>query len=599
MIEKYIFFLILLLSISTYANPELLDASRKGDTNRIKQLIENGADINFRDHKSKRTALLEAIESDRLDNVKVLLDNGADPNGIAYENYKVLCTAAKKSSEEIVKLLIERGAKLDSESGVVTWAAVRGQLVLLEWLLNHGGDVNEDFFAYGLNPLNAAIDSGNMNIAIFLIKKGADVNHIHKFTGATPLMTAAITNKTDFLKLLIENGADSSYKDKNGKTAWDYAKTDKVRMIFILADKKTGPFFNAVFSGDVQAIKQKISEGFDVNTRDIAGTTALIYSASSGNIDMVKLLLSCHADVNVSDRRGINALNAATEAKNEDIVKMLLAAGAKPCPAISNKVNDKIDFSLFSAIQVNDLSKVRDLIESGADINKTCGDNRKITPLLAACMFGSAEMVDFLIKKDARLDAIDIIGRSPLVTAASAGKADIVKLLWKKYQQPLFSGKWTALGIASDNGQFEVVKFLVENGADVNMSSTDNNISPLMSAYRNPEITEYLIKHGANIEHEGGILNSTALSLAVRNDPKVLASNQINKIQHAPEALENQMKKQAETHLRQLSVIEILLKAGAAQNHRDKSGKSPRDYVVNPDTRKLLDKYNFNVSDKQ
>jgi ankyrin repeat protein len=201
-------------------------------------------------------------------------------------------------------------------------------------------------------------------------------------------------------------------------------------------------------------------------------------------------------------------------------------------------------------------------------------------------------MVDYLIEKGAKLDIVDGIGSSPLTVAAYAGKIDILKLLWQKYKQPLFSKKWTALGIACDSGKIEVVKFLIENGADVNIFSLDNKVSPLMSAYRNPEITEYLIKHGANLEHEGGISNSTALSLAVRDDHVFFSRSEFEKLKLPPKAWEMQIKKQTEAHSRVMSVIEILLKAGADPNHKDKSGKSPRDYANNIDTKKLLDKYN-------
>lgn len=588
----FVFFLILVLNLSAHASPELLDAVKKGDSVKINKLLKDGADINFRDQKSKRTALLEAIESDRADMVKLLLDNGADPNSIVYSNYGVLCTAAAKSSPEIVKLLVEKGAKPDSQSGAVTHTVLRGQLGLLEWLLAHGGDINEDFPAYGMSPLNAAIDRGDIKTVIFLISKGADINHVHKDSGCTPLMIAAISNKIDSLGFLLENGADASCKDKNGRSVLDYAKTDEIRKILILADKKTGAFFNAVFAGNIPQIKQRLCDGFDVNTRDVTGATALIHSASAGNIEMVKLLLALHADVNIADKRGTCALSAAAKSKSGDIVKMLLAAGAKSNISNNNKIRDAADSPLLSAIKAGDFSIVNDLVESGADVNETSADYKKTTPLLDACRFGSAEMVNYLIEKGAKIDVVDGIGSSPLITAAYAGKTDIVKLLWQKYKQPLFSIKWTALGSACDNGKIEVVKFLIENGADVNIISPENKVSPLMAAYRNPEITEYLITHGADVEHEGGISNSTALSLAVRDDQHFLSRSQLEKMKLPSGILANQVKMHAQRHLKTISVIEILLKAGADPNHKDKSGKSPRDYANNPDTKQILDRYN-------
>ena len=57
----------------------------------------------------------------------------------------------------------------------------------------------------------------------------------------------------------------------------------------------------------------------------------------------------------------------------------------------------------------------------------------------------------------------------------------------------------TALSFAADRGNLEIVRMLVENGADINVTDGEMGITPLMdSAYMNQyEVVKYLLEQGA------------------------------------------------------------------------------------------------------
>ena len=60
-----------------------------------------------------------------------------------------------------------------------------------------------------------------------MLENGADVNAVDMF-GMTPLMQAATYNSNPkILRTLIENGADVAAKNKEGKTALDYAERNE------------------------------------------------------------------------------------------------------------------------------------------------------------------------------------------------------------------------------------------------------------------------------------------------------------------------------------------------------------------------------------
>ncbi|KAK1378535.1 Dual specificity protein kinase splA [Heracleum sosnowskyi] len=81
--------------------------------------------------------------------------------------------------------------------------------------------------------------------------------------------------------------------------------------------------------GDLDAIKELLSSGIDVNFRDIDDRTALHVSACQGKTQVVELLLSRGANVEARDRWGSTPLADAIHYQNHDVIKLLEKHGAK------------------------------------------------------------------------------------------------------------------------------------------------------------------------------------------------------------------------------------------------------------------------------
>lgn len=169
----------------------LMKAAKKGDVEKIRNLIYSGADVNAKD-KEGWTALMYAVRyQNDADVVKILLNNKASPlvKNI-YDANAMMIGAAFSKNPEIVKLLIE---SYSATSQNVRSAFVYG--------------IKNSAHAENLKPF---IDKGlRLNIP---------------YDGKTYLMYACESNKdTDIIALLLENGADKS-QNINGKTAFSYAK---------------------------------------------------------------------------------------------------------------------------------------------------------------------------------------------------------------------------------------------------------------------------------------------------------------------------------------------------------------------------------------
>ncbi|MEJ2085110.1 MAG: ankyrin repeat domain-containing protein [Acidobacteriota bacterium] len=132
--------------------------------------------------------------------------------------------------------------------------------------------------------------------------------------------------------------------------------------------------------------------------------------------------------------------------------------------------------ALMEAAFNGDLAAVRDLVSAGADFH--AGDADRRTALMWAAFNGHTEVVAFLLDKDAALDAKDSNGRTALMYASSGPFTETVELQLKEGSEVNLQGTlegFTALMTAAAEGQLEVVRVLLENGADPKLMDKDGD----------------------------------------------------------------------------------------------------------------------------
>ena len=82
----------------------------------------------------------------------------------------------------------------------------------------------------------------------------------------------------------------------------------------------------AAGNGDIEAIKQHLAAGTDVNAKDGGGWTPLFYAAFSGRTEVAELLIAEGVDVNAKDNLG--TLRYAASGAHKETVELLIANGA-------------------------------------------------------------------------------------------------------------------------------------------------------------------------------------------------------------------------------------------------------------------------------
>lgn len=159
------------------------------------------------------------------------------------------------------------------------------------------------------------------------------------------------------------------------------------------------------------------------------------------------------------------------------------------------------------------------------------------TPLEVAAFEGNIEICKFLIEKGANVNNVSNEGVTPLFQAIDQSEShEVVKLLLENGADPnLMCGTEGQQGFPLDQaclrGQIEIVKELIKHGAKVNaVDEYDCSALATAVAREKPEITKLLLKHGADI-NKGKIegLNIVKLSKESDQETHKLIANEVLK----------------------------------------------------------------------
>lgn len=124
---------------------------------------------------------------------------------------------------------------------------------------------------------------------------------------------------------------------------------------------------------------------------------------------------------------------------------------------------------LFEAVVGKEIDIVRELLNSGADINAQ--DEQGRTAIMIATYANDAEMVKVLIDEGADVDIQDDMLNNPFLYAGAEGYMDILKLMIAAGADPKITNRYGGVALipASEHGYVEVVEELLTNTkTDVN-----------------------------------------------------------------------------------------------------------------------------------
>lgn len=372
-------------------------------------------------------------------------------------------------------------------------AAHRDDLPRVKALLAEGVSVDQTN-RYGVTPLSLACQNGNPEMVRVLLQAGADAN-LALPGDESPLHTACRTGKLESVRLLVQAGARLNAREHHRQTPMMWAAAEgHVDVVRYLLDQKaefrealaTGftPLLFAVRQGHQDVAKALIEMGADVNRghevkrrvrkgmRD--GTSPLIMAVENGHFELAAYLLTLGADPN-DLRSGYGPLHVLSWVRK----------------SVKGDGDDGLPTPQGSG-EMTSLELVRVLVQHGADPNlKLKGgpggtarvDRKGATPYLLAAETADLEFLQVLEDVGADPSLTNDMDTGPLLAAAGMGV--------------------TAPGeeAADLKSALEVVKYLVTQGADINVKDRRGETVMHAAAYKSaPAMMELLDELGADIK---------------------------------------------------------------------------------------------------
>jgi ankyrin repeat protein/serine/threonine protein kinase/Flp pilus assembly protein TadD len=485
----------------------LWELARKGNRDKVKDLLDKGADVDSKGEYDN-TALIGAAEEGHADIVRLLLADGAYVDARNQWQETALILAAEEGHTEVIRQLLENNAAVNLrdewERTALMWAAIRGHAHIAAMLLAEGADISAKD-RNGKRALEMALEEGSselarlleeadaatlalpkaakecdVNIVRGLLRKGACVNATDK-DGVTPLLHAGRRGCTDIASLLLSRGADVNAKDKHGETTLMWAAN----------------------FGHTETVKVLLSMGADVSAEDTRGWTALTLASEAGHTDIVQVLLQKKKTPKSDAEPDSIAMIMAALNGNTEIVKTLLKKGVYidvRAPQTLDKVSEGSTPLITSAFRGH-IATVKLLIDNGADVNAK--SSRGSTALIAAATKGHTEIVSVLLNRGANVNARTEFGTTALIAAAYRGHTDSVKLLLESGSNvnlKEYTDGYSAIELAAFGGHAEILNALLDKGADINIRNTYKE-TPLMRAAQNGHIdaVRILLTKGSDI----------------------------------------------------------------------------------------------------
>ena len=422
--------------------------------------------------------------------------------------------------------------------------------------------------------LMAAVIDGDLDLAQQAIEAGASLDRYDWHLGYSPLGMAIDRGYIDLVGCLLTAGANPHC----GSTA-------------------TTALGLAAESGEVEVIQMLLPRGVDINTpvgQD--GWTALLSAIKNGHRSVVQLLVTAGANVNVWSR-GETPILLAAKCEEREIYQYLY-------PLVNTAIRLCADRDGEHLLQATQKRRIRQ-------------QNRPVEKFIEMATTGNVDEVNRAIEIGIEVDEIGAQGHTALMAAAYHGHRSIVNVLLAAGADPHLLSDDDGLGVAGMTalmlaaGSFfasnrqHVIKLLIAGGADVNQRGVGGKTAIFYAALAGSGYTECVetaIAAGADLDLQDDcghtVLTAVAaaenypmFNLLMQAGASTAGLESIQLIQAAGACKVDRVRSLLATRVNldldrgaaigsaaaagHTQIVELLIRAGANVNLRDKLGFTP------------------------
>jgi ankyrin repeat protein len=457
-------------SLSAAGDARLAEAAMKRDSAAIRALVAQGVDVN-EPGRDGTPALHWIVRVDDLETARFLTRAGAD--------------VTRADRYGITPLYL---------------ASANGNAAMIELLLASGADANASD-PTGETVLMAAARVGALDAVRALLDRRATVDARDPTFQQTALMIAVRENHPQVVRLLLERGAQVNAQTRTGEPPKWVLPNSVPGFGHGVGIVRGGlpergsrapipgglsPLLYAARDGRLESARILVTAGADVNQTDANGITPLIMAIANNHVDVARFLMEHGADIHASDWYGRTPLWAAVETRNMDVDNATFENSVDREPFF-NLIEALLDRGANPNVRMKEVPPIRrSMLRVTGSLSWV--DFTGQTPFLTSALSGDLRVMHLLLAHGADPHIPTVAGTTALMAAAgvnwvffqtydegSTALLDAVKLCWELGMDvnAVNSMGLTALHGAANRGSDDIIRFLVEKGARLDVKDKE------------------------------------------------------------------------------------------------------------------------------
>ena len=498
-------------------------AAEQTNLSALKYLMDAGAIVSDIPENQAAILLTYVLKKDKEQLFDQLISKSIALNGTNAKGIGLLMFTLLKNKVKYLKKLVDAGIDVNKKSigmTTISLAAEEGNEEMVDLLLAKGAkadDPSDD----GSTPIMCACNTGKLEMVKKLLSLGANINTYSKDIQENALFNAAAQSHWDIVDYLADLHFEKkislnvSNLDATGQSIYHFLLSKLFDLVFEYDDEhdKTAPC-NSEVHGKYTRVLQLLykylpHEDFGTVSQVVCkkGFTLVMYAALIKDAP-----LACKIFDSMKEKGSLQKMIDFQYETEEEL--QLPIKGTTP---------------LYQTVLSKDSHEMSELlVKYGADI-RTIVTSSNITSLFAAVQTNQSKIVEIMLLADKERressgdqTTIPIINQimpnkgTLLSVAAGVGNLEMVELLLKHSADVNLEGSISPVVTAVSLNNLPILKLLIEAGADVNQKDIASHAPAIYMAIqsKNEEIFNYMLSKGANISFQVEANGFTPLTYA-------------------------------------------------------------------------------------